>query len=63
MSHASDDYTVTIMTTGSGGTGSVGDSLSTSGNNHEGGAIITLGGSPAGKTLTLDLVLTLLAIK
>ena len=54
VSHANDDFTVSIMTTGSGGTGAVGDSLSTSGNNHEGGAIITLGGSPAGKTLTLD---------
>ena len=54
VSHADDDFTATIMTTGSGGTGAVGDSLSTSGNNHEGGAIITLGGSPAGKTLTLD---------
>lgn len=54
VSHAADDYTVTIMDTGSGGTGAVGDSLNTSGSNHEGGSIITLGGSPAGKTLTLD---------
>jgi hypothetical protein len=54
VSHASDDFAVSIMTTGSGGTGSVGDSLNTSGNNHEGSAIFTLGGSPTGKTLTLD---------
>ena len=47
-------FAVSIMTTGSGGTGSVGDSLNTSGNNHEGSAIFTLGGSPTGKTLTLD---------
>tara|TARA_B100000085_G_scaffold88352_1_gene79728 strand:+ start:1789 stop:8022 length:6234 start_codon:yes stop_codon:yes gene_type:complete len=47
-------YTVTIMTTGSGGTGSVGDVLSLSGNNHEGDPIFTLGGSPTGKQLTLD---------
>ena len=37
VSHAADDFTVTIMDTGSGGTGAVGDSLNTSGNNHEGG--------------------------
>ena len=42
------------MTTGSGGTGAVGDVLSLTGNNHEGDAIFTLGGSPTGKTLTLD---------
>jgi hypothetical protein len=54
VSHADDDFAVSIMTTGSGGTGSVGDSLNTSGNNHEGSAIFTLGGSPTGKTLTLD---------
>ena len=44
------DYTVSIMTTGSGGTGAVGDiiSLSTSGD-------FTLGGSPTGKTLAIDL--------
>jgi len=47
-------YTVTIMTTGSGGTGSVGDVLELSGNNHEGFSIFTLGGSPVGKQLTLD---------
>ena len=52
--HADGDFTVTIMTTGSGGTGSVGDSLNTSGNNHEGSAIFTLQGSPTGKVLKLD---------
>ena len=48
------DISVSIMTTGSGGTGSVGDVLNTAGNNHEGDAIYSLGGSPTGKTLTLD---------
>ena len=48
------DFSVSIMTTGSGGTGAVGDVLSLTGNNHEGDAIFTLGGSPTGKTLTLD---------
>ena len=42
------------MTTGSGGSSAVGDVLSLTGNNHEGDAIFTLGGSPTGKTLTLD---------
>ena len=51
---ASDDFTATIMTTGSGGTGSVGDVLNLSGNNHEGDAIFNLTGSPTGKTLNLD---------
>ena len=51
---ASDDFTVSIMTTGAGGTGAVGDVLNLSGNNHEGDTIFTLGGSPTGKTLTLD---------
>ena len=54
VSHANDDFAVSVMTTGSGGTGAVGDSLNTSGNNHEGSSIFTLGGSPTGKTLTLD---------
>ena len=48
------DFTVSIMTTGSGGTGAVGDVLDLNGNNHEGDTIFTLGGSPTGKTLTLD---------
>ena len=42
------------MATGSGGTGSVGDVLNLSGNNHEGDAIFTLSGSLTGRTLTLD---------
>jgi hypothetical protein len=42
------------MTTGAGGTGAAGDVLNLSGNNHEGDTIFTLGGSPTGKTLTLD---------
>ena len=49
-----DDFSVTIMSTGSGGTGAVGDVLNVSGNNHEGDAIFTLSGSPTGRTLTLD---------
>tara|TARA_Y100001937_G_scaffold19591_2_gene26978 strand:- start:5529 stop:11807 length:6279 start_codon:yes stop_codon:yes gene_type:complete len=48
------DYSVTIMSTGAGSTGSVGDILNLSGNNHEGDAIFTLSGSPTGRTLTLD---------
>ena len=48
------DFTVSIMSTGSGGTGAVGDILDLNGNNHEGDSIFTLGGSPTGKTLTLD---------
>ena len=48
------DFSVSIMSTGSGGTGAVGDGLSLSGANHEGDAIFNLGGSPTGKTLTLD---------
>ena len=44
------DYSVSIMTVGSGSTGAAGDiiSLSTSGD-------FSLGGSPTGKTLTIDL--------
>ena len=53
-SNASNDFTVSIMTTGGGGTGAVGDVLNLEGNNHEGDSIFTLGGSPTGKTLTLD---------
>ena len=52
---ADDDFTVSIMTAGGGSsTGIVGDVLNTSGNNHEGDPIFVLGGSPVGKTLTLD---------
>ncbi len=52
---ASDDFSATIMTTGAGGTGVVGDVLNLSGNNHEGDPILELGGSPVGKTLKFDL--------
>ena len=46
------DFTVSITAVGSGGTGAVGDVLSLSGNNHEGGPIFSLN---SGKTtLTLD---------
>ena len=48
------DFSVSIMTTGAGGTGAVGDVLSLTGNNHESDPIFNLGGSPTGKTLTLD---------
>ncbi len=51
---SSDDFTVTIMTTGSGGTGAAGDVLNLSGNNHEGDSIFTLTGSPTGASLKLD---------
>ena len=51
---ANNDYSVSIMTTGSGGTGAVGDTLSLSGSNHEGDSIFNLTGSPTGKTLNLD---------
>src|SRR6056300_1548409 len=51
---ANNDFTVSIMVTGSGTTGAVGDVLNLSGSNHEGDSIFNLGGSPVGKTLTLD---------
>jgi len=54
-SFAADDFSATIMTTGAGGTGAVGDVLNLDGNNHEGDAILELGGSPVGKTLKFDL--------
>jgi len=44
------DYTVSIMTTGSGGTGAAGDIISLSTAND-----FTLGGSPTGKTLAIAL--------
>ena len=53
-SNASDDFSVSIMTLGAGTTGAVGDVLNLEGNNHEGSPIFVLGGSPTGKTLTLD---------
>ena len=48
------DFAVSVMSTGSGGTGAVGDTLNLSGSNHEGDAIFNLGGSPTGKTLNID---------
>ena len=51
---ASDNFSVSIMTAGAGSTGAVGDVLSLSGSNHETDTIFNLGGSPTGKTLTLD---------
>mgnify|MGYP001572729255 CR=1 FL=1 len=49
------DFSVSIMSTGSGASGAVGDVFSLSGNNHEGDPIFSLSGSPTGKTLLLDL--------
>jgi hypothetical protein len=48
--HSEADFTVSVMTTGAGGTGAVGDvvTLATAGD-------FTLGGSPSGKTLAIDL--------
>ena len=55
-SNTAADYSVSIMTAGSGGTGVAGDMLSVDGNNGNSPAtaIFTLGGTPTGKTLTLD---------
>ena len=50
---AEGDYTVSVMDAGSG-SASVGDVLSLSGNNGDGGAIFTRGGSPTGRQITLD---------
>jgi len=49
-SHSEGDYSVSIMSTGAGGTGAVGDMVTLAG-----GSVFTLGGSPTGKTLTIDL--------
>ena len=49
---AEGDYTISITSTGSGGTGAVGDVLSLTGNNHEGSAIFALNGAKT--TLTID---------
>jgi hypothetical protein len=46
------DYSVSVMT--SSGSATAGDVLSITGNNANGNPIFTLGGSPVGKTLTLD---------
>ena len=48
------DFSVSIMSIGSATAGDVGDVLSLSGNNHLGTPIFVLGGSPTGKTLTLN---------
>ena len=48
------DFSVSIMSTGSGGTGATGDFLSLTGNNHEGDVIFSLTGSPVGKSIILD---------
>ena len=42
---AEGDYTISITSTGSGSAGAVGDVLSLTGNNHEGGAIFALNGA------------------
>jgi hypothetical protein len=49
---AEKDFVVSIMS--GAGSGTTGDVLSLTGNNHQGNPIFTLGGSPTGKTLTLD---------
>ena len=46
------DYTVTVTAKGSGSASAVGDTLSLTGNNHEGAAIFSLNGAKT--TLTLD---------
>ena len=48
--HSENDFTVSVMTTGAGGTGAVGDvvTLASAGD-------FTLGGTPTGKTLAIDL--------
>jgi hypothetical protein len=51
---AEKDFSVSIMSLGAGPSGGVGDVLSLTGNSHEGDPIFVLGGSPSGKTLTLD---------
>jgi len=51
---ANSDFSVSIMTTGAGTTGAIGDTLNLNGTNHEGDAIFNLSGSPTGKTLNFD---------
>ena len=51
---ANSDFSVSVMTTGSGSSGAVGDLLNLTGSNHEGDSIFNLTGSPTGKTLNLD---------
>jgi hypothetical protein len=48
------DYVVSVLTIGSSSGVSVGDVLAVTGNNYAGGQIFTLGGTPTGKTLTLN---------
>jgi hypothetical protein len=50
VAHSDTDFTVSVMSTGSGGTGAVGDvvTLGSAGD-------FTLGGSPSGKTVAIDL--------
>ena len=48
------DFAISIMATGGGGTGAIGDTLNINGNNHEGDPIFVSGGSPTGKSLTFD---------
>ena len=47
------DYSVSVMSAGAG-SAIAGDVLSLTGNNGDGGAIFTRGGSPTGKQVTLD---------
>ena len=54
VSHAERDFTLSIMTAGASD-GAVGDIVSLAGNNHEGSVKFSLGGSPTGRTLTVDL--------
>ena len=54
VSHNERDFTATIQSTGSGSSGTVGDTLSLSGNNHEGDAVFTLAGTPTGRSLGVD---------
>jgi len=49
------DFSISIMSTGSGGSGAAGDVFSLQGNNHEGDPVFTLSGSPTGKTLLVDM--------
>jgi hypothetical protein len=55
VSQSETDYSVSIMIVGgASSSGAVGNKLSTTGNNHEGTTCFTLGGSPVGRSLTLD---------
>ena len=55
VAQSESDYSVTIMSAGgSSSAGAVGEKLTTTGNQHEGDTCFTLGGSPVGRSLTLD---------